>query len=142
MTRLDAEETRLLTELAEVRAAKATLRRVCGLADVPHGPTLAAEPTPPPTPPERPVKPTDRTPGKAEARPSSDGPGYDGHRRKMLALLAAGPLSRKAILDRCGIPKGSSAEVFGHPWFRKAGPEKTAPWELTPEGRAAAASAG
>lgn len=146
MTRLDAEETRLLTELAEVRAAKATLRRLCGLADPPRGAQVVAEPHEP-------------TPGKAEARPSPAagrtgrvGPGYTPAGRKadperlgkVLAALATGPLTSEQLGKRVDC-SAITARTLCLSWpnlIQKPNGNRKAPWELTEAGRAAAASAG
>lgn len=75
---LDDEETRLLKELADVRTAKAVLRRVCGATDPPHGPT-GLLPDVPETPgfviTAREATTAKERPGKPAPRPASDGSG-------------------------------------------------------------------
>lgn len=149
LARLDAEETRLLTELAEVRAAKATLRRVCGLADPPHGPVgLPAEPTP--VPPARDATPQEPPAGKAAARPSpaANEPGKragrkpDAERPLLIArALLAGPKTSGELMAATGMPAATFTREIrqgaDRGLWRKQG-NKMSPWELTPEGRAAA----
>jgi hypothetical protein len=159
---LDAEETRLLTQLAEVRTAKSTLRRVCGLTDPPHGPIgtpgdlrgpvatappagcvadLPREPAPPPPAEETP-------PGKPTPRPATHRGGdrglsqVDERRQRIRDLLAtAGSMRNSEISERLNIPQGSLGKLLGHEWFEKTpGPDSvmTRPWALTEAGRAAA----
>jgi len=137
---LDAEETRLLTELAQVRSAKATLRRVCGSVDPPHGPLAAldAEETPP---------------GKPVARPPTGEPGTEprgrprdpGRPLRIARAMLAGPLSHTDLLAATGEPTASLHRALTDPvcraWWRKQGGHYGR-WELTPEGRAAASSTG
>ena len=145
---IDAEETRLLTQLAEVRAAKAVLKRVCGLTDPPHGPTgLLPEPPPPSVPAEAP-------PGKPEPRPRTGesgkkpGPKTGQHtQNRCLAiarhLLAAGPqrVGALAAVGGLGSQPVINQTVRDSPWFRKAGPNLMDPWALTEAGRAAVTAA-
>lgn len=138
---IDAEETRLLTQLAEVRAAKAVLKRVCGLADPPHGPTVVLpEPPPPSVPAEAP-------PGKPEPRQPASGPGKkrgpapDAGRPLRIArfLLDHGP-KRVGEMEAAGVAPQPriNAELKTHAtWFQKTGPSLRAPWELTEAGREA-----
>lgn len=143
---IDAEETRLLTQLAEVRAAKAVLKRVCGLTDPPHGPSVPAEAPPAPAP--APKEP----PGKPEPRPRPSGPGrtkpgpagdMDRPLRVARFLAENGP-HRVGEMDAAGVsPQPAINAVFkSHPsWFRKTGPGLRCPWEVTEAGRAAATAA-
>lgn len=150
--RLDAEESRLLAELAEVRAAKATLRRVCGLSDPPHGPAVVAESVAVPAAARATAPPTPRTgegsPGKPEPRPASDGSGKEpgsrardpGRLAKALRLLAAGPSTSESLAEKLGCAVSTVCLLLkSRPdLVHKPGGNRKAPWELTPEGRAAA----
>lgn len=160
LARLDAEETRLLTELAEVRAAKATLRRVCGVVDAPHGPTgfaetiratvpevfapvpAAARVTPPPAPPEG-------SPGKPEPRPATVSASGNRPGRKpdttlpprVAAAMLGGPKRMKDLEAACGAtgPKIGRVLNANPHLFRQADPtNRLSPWELTEAGRVAA----
>lgn len=138
---LDAEETRLLTQLAEVRTTLATLRRLTGTPPPPHGPVGLPTPL------------AETPPGKAEARPSSDGPGErpagrprDPDRPLAIArALLAGPLTTGELGAAVGLPLSSLhrelMRPIDPPWWGKQG-NQLSPWELTPAGRAAAAAPG
>ena len=161
---IDAEETRLLTQLAEVRAAKAVLKRVCGLADPPHGQTglgalhLAAGPVvtareataqenlPPPPPSVS----AEAPPGKPEPRPSSDesgrkktGPAPTLHLRVARFMLEHGTHGVSGMVAAgVGSQPAINETINRHPtWFQKTGPSLKAPWELTEAGRAAVTAA-
>lgn len=151
---LDAEETRLLTQLAEVRSAKATLRRLLGLTEPPHGPTeFVAEireaapspPTPAPAPtvapaPAAPVAETE--PGKPDARPAT--PTAGGWAERMAAAIAGhGPQRAGQLAALLGWTAATvSGRLTSRPdLFRKQPGNLLAAWELTEAGRAAAGTA-
>lgn len=138
LAKLNVEETRLLTELAQVRAAKAVLRRVCGLTDPPHGPSVSAE---------APAV-AEELPGKPEPRPSSGEPGVNARgqhpdRARLIAraILARGPMRTGEIAACQGITQPTTSSIlkrYGE-WFRHTTDSPLGPWELTEAGRAAAA---
>lgn len=121
---LDAEEARLLAELAEVRSAKATLRRVLGLADPPHGPVglPAEEPAGKPEP--APEMPTGRV------------------LEIVRALADHGPLPNARMAALLGLSSGRVSTIIGlhDHLFEKLPGNRQALWALSPAGRAVAAA--